>query len=120
LAAIPGKHSIDSLQKTAVLGTSHIIWEVLQRETGTVSGGFTVGSNSRKKRPVTRDDNNDDNNNNNNKNKMMMMMKIIMPKGSPMPYFKYEPQSILENSNYKLYYDKYIMTIKLSITIDGT
>ena len=32
-AAIPGKHSIDSLQKTAVLGTSHIIWEVLQSET---------------------------------------------------------------------------------------
>jgi hypothetical protein len=24
LEAIPGKHSIDSLQKTAVLGTSHI------------------------------------------------------------------------------------------------
>jgi hypothetical protein len=23
--AIPGKHSIDSLQKTAILGTSHII-----------------------------------------------------------------------------------------------
>jgi hypothetical protein len=26
---IPGKHSIDSLQKTAVLGTSHIIRKVL-------------------------------------------------------------------------------------------
>ena len=25
LEAIPGKHSIDSLQKTALLGTSHII-----------------------------------------------------------------------------------------------
>ena len=24
---IPGKHSIDSLQKTAVLGTSHVLWE---------------------------------------------------------------------------------------------
>jgi hypothetical protein len=33
LEAIPGKHSIDSLQKTAVLGTSHIIREVLQCET---------------------------------------------------------------------------------------
>jgi hypothetical protein len=32
LEAIPGKHSIDSLQKTAVLGTSHIIGEVLQSE----------------------------------------------------------------------------------------
>jgi hypothetical protein len=27
-----GKHSIDSLQKTAVLGTSHIIWKALQSE----------------------------------------------------------------------------------------
>jgi hypothetical protein len=30
LEPIPGKHSIDSLQKTAILGTSHIIWKVLQ------------------------------------------------------------------------------------------
>ena len=29
---IPGKHSIDSLQKTAILGTSHIMRKVLQRE----------------------------------------------------------------------------------------
>jgi hypothetical protein len=33
LEAITGKHSIDSLQKTAILGTSHIIWKVLQSET---------------------------------------------------------------------------------------
>jgi len=32
LETVPGKHSIDSLQKTAVLGTSHIIWKVLQCE----------------------------------------------------------------------------------------
>jgi hypothetical protein len=32
LEAIPGKHSIDSLQKTAILGTPHIIWKVLQCE----------------------------------------------------------------------------------------
>jgi hypothetical protein len=32
LEAIPGKHSIDSLQKTAILGTSHIIRKVLQCE----------------------------------------------------------------------------------------
>jgi hypothetical protein len=32
LEAIPGKHSRDSLQKTAVLGTSHIIRKVLQCE----------------------------------------------------------------------------------------
>jgi hypothetical protein len=32
LEAVQGKHSIDSLQKTAVLGTSHIIRKVLQSE----------------------------------------------------------------------------------------
>jgi len=32
LETVPGKHSIDSLQKTAVLGTAHIIWKVLQCE----------------------------------------------------------------------------------------
>jgi len=32
LEAVPGKHSIDSLQKTAILGTSHITGEVLQCE----------------------------------------------------------------------------------------
>jgi hypothetical protein len=31
--AIPGKHSIDSLQKTAVLVTSHVIRKVVQSET---------------------------------------------------------------------------------------
>ena len=33
LEAIPGKHSIDSLQKAAIFGTSHIIRKVLQCET---------------------------------------------------------------------------------------
>jgi hypothetical protein len=33
LEIIPGKHSVDSLQKTDVLGTSHIIRKVLQSET---------------------------------------------------------------------------------------
>jgi len=32
LKAIPGKHSIDSLQNTALRGTSHIIRKVLQSE----------------------------------------------------------------------------------------
>ena len=32
LEAVPGKHSIDSLKKTTVLGTSHIIRKVLQCE----------------------------------------------------------------------------------------
>jgi hypothetical protein len=39
LEAIPGKHSIDSLQQTAILGTSHIILKVLQCETSSLSGG---------------------------------------------------------------------------------
>jgi hypothetical protein len=30
LEAVPGKHSIDSLQKTTVLGTAHIIRKALQ------------------------------------------------------------------------------------------
>jgi hypothetical protein len=33
LEDIPGKHSIDTLQKTAILGTAHIIRKVLQCET---------------------------------------------------------------------------------------
>jgi hypothetical protein len=33
LETILGQHSIDSLQKTAILGTSHIIRKVLQAET---------------------------------------------------------------------------------------
>ena len=32
LETVPGKHSIDSLQKTAILVTSHIIRKVLQCE----------------------------------------------------------------------------------------
>jgi hypothetical protein len=32
LETIPGQHSIDSLQKTAILGTSHIVRKVLQGE----------------------------------------------------------------------------------------
>jgi hypothetical protein len=32
LEAVPGKHLIDSLQKMAILGTSHIIQKALQCE----------------------------------------------------------------------------------------
>jgi hypothetical protein len=32
LEAVPGKHSIDLLQKTAILRTSHIIWKLQQCE----------------------------------------------------------------------------------------
>ena len=42
LEAVPVKHSIDSLQKTAILGTSHITRKVLQCEAWAV--GITVGS----------------------------------------------------------------------------
>jgi hypothetical protein len=31
--AIPGKHSVDPLLTTAMLGTLYIIWKVLQSET---------------------------------------------------------------------------------------
>ena len=36
--SIPGKHSIDSLQKTAILGTSHVIRKVLQCDVWSLSG----------------------------------------------------------------------------------
>jgi hypothetical protein len=39
LEALAGKHSIDALQKTAVLGTSHIIRKVLLSETWYLSSG---------------------------------------------------------------------------------
>ena len=58
LQAIPGKHSVDSVQKTAVLGTSHIIRKVLQSETGSLSGGdhrWFKRRSAREKRSVTRD-----------------------------------------------------------------
>jgi hypothetical protein len=59
LKAITGKHWIDSLQKTAILGTSHKIRKILQCETGSLSGrGHRwFKRNTRKKRSVTRDNN---------------------------------------------------------------
>jgi hypothetical protein len=58
LEDIPGKYSIDSLQKTAILGTSHIIRKVLQCETRSLGGGGhrLLKRSTRKKRSVTRDD----------------------------------------------------------------
>jgi hypothetical protein len=57
LEAIPGKHSIDSQQKTATLGTSHIIRKVLQCEARSLGGGDHrwFKRSTRKKRLVTRD-----------------------------------------------------------------
>ena len=59
LETIPRKHSTDSLQKTAVLGTSRIIQKVLQSETGSLSGGnySWLKRSTREKRTVTRDNN---------------------------------------------------------------
>jgi len=60
LEAVPGKLSIDSLQKTATLETSHIIWTVMQPVIGILSGGDQCWfrKSTREKRPVTRDNNN--------------------------------------------------------------
>ena len=57
LETIPEKHSIDSLQKTAILGTSHKIRKVLQCEALSLSGGDHrwFKRSTRKKRPVTKD-----------------------------------------------------------------
>jgi len=49
LETVPGKHSIDSLQQAAILGTSHIIWSLS-------SGDHRwFNRSTRKKRPVTTD-----------------------------------------------------------------
>ena len=70
MEATAGRHSIESLQKTAILGTSHIIRKVLQCEAGSLSVGdqrWFERRHSRQRRRVTRDNNNNNNNNNNNK-----------------------------------------------------
>jgi hypothetical protein len=73
---IPGQHSIDSLQKTAILGTSHIIRKVLQAENWSLSGGVHHWLKSRstreERKPVTINDDDDDNNNNNNNNNITL------------------------------------------------
>jgi hypothetical protein len=58
LEATPAKCSINSLQKTAVLETSHIMQKVLQSETCSLSGGnhcWFKGRSTREKRTVTGD-----------------------------------------------------------------
>jgi len=57
LLVIPGKHSIDSLQATAILGTSHIIRKELQSEIRILSRGDLLRfkrRSTRKERPVTK------------------------------------------------------------------
>ena len=39
-----------------------------------------------------------------------LAIKFGLSKGPPMLYYKYEPQSVLENSGCKRYCDRYIMT----------
>jgi hypothetical protein len=72
LETIPGQHSLDSLQKTAILGTWHIIRKVLQAETWSLSGGvhhwLKGRSTGEERKPVTRD-------NNNNCNTIIVIMK---------------------------------------------
>jgi len=55
---------MDSLQTTAVLGTSHILRKVLQSETGSLNGGDHrwFKRSTRKKRLMTRENNNNNNN----------------------------------------------------------
>ena len=56
LEATPGRHATDSLQKTAILGTSHIMRKVLQSGTWSLSGGdyrWFKRRSARKKRLVT-------------------------------------------------------------------
>jgi len=38
------RKTFDSLQKTAIIGTSQIMWKVLQCEARSLSGGITAGS----------------------------------------------------------------------------
>jgi hypothetical protein len=59
LEAVLGKRSIDSVQKTAVLGTSHIIRKVVQSENWSLNGGdHRWFKSTSKKSPVTRDNKN--------------------------------------------------------------
>jgi hypothetical protein len=57
LETILGKHSTDSLNKTAILGTTHTIRKILQCETWSLSGGghrcFKRRSASEKRRVTT-------------------------------------------------------------------
>ena len=63
--AIPGKHTIDSPQQTAILGTSHILvlWKALQCETWKLCGEdyrWLKMRSTGEKKLVTRDDDDDD------------------------------------------------------------
>ena len=63
--ATPEKHSIDSLQKTAVLGTAHTIRKMLQSEPGRW-GSALVQERYRGEKACDEGQRNNNNNNNNN------------------------------------------------------
>ena len=67
LESILGKHSAESLQQTAILGTSHITWKVLQYEVWSLNGGDQrwFKRSTTDKRPVASDNINNNNNDNN-------------------------------------------------------
>ena len=75
MESIPGKNSIHSLQKRAILGTSQIIWKVLHSETWSLWGEDHrwFKRSTRVQRPVTRD-------NNNNNSSSSNITIIIIPK----------------------------------------
>jgi len=75
--AIPGKRSVDSLQKTAILETSHIIRKVLQCETGSLSGGGSPLVQEKYEEEKSCDRGNDENNNINNNNDNIIIIIII-------------------------------------------
>ena len=78
---IPGKHLMDSLQKRAILGTSHIIREVLQCDTWSISVGGPRWFKrcTRNKRPVTRDDDDNLKTELNSKNKVTAINTLAAP-----------------------------------------
>ena len=73
------KHSVGSVQQTAVLGTSRLIRKVLQCETGSLSDGDRrwFKRSTWEKRPVTGDGDGDDNNNNNNNNNNRLLLSHL-------------------------------------------
>jgi len=82
LEAIPGKHSIDWLQKTAILGTSHKIGKELQSETWILSGGDHRWFNrsTRVTRSVTRDNTTTTTNTTNNNNNHISLCNLSRQK----------------------------------------
>ena len=87
LETIPGKHSIDSLQKTAILGTSHIIRKVLQCEAWSLSGGdHRWFERSTRKKCLWQETYLSYNNNNNNNNMFFILfthyVTLLQPLGT--------------------------------------